>query len=418
MRLRIAHALPLVSAVLAAPTACGGLDSDSQPVDADVLDVASADAHMDAVFPDSSLADIGTFPEGASETSTNDASEASDSTAEVSTGEAGAEAGKHPSCNDQCELGAKQCLQPLVCTYDDAGLRSCMTEAEGIWTCAVADAGCTAWSRALACRPDVPCCVACQPANCPLGAVGNPCEQDTDCASNACDALTHDCVSNHCADHRQDGLESDIDCGGGCNACRGGQRCQSSGDCEPGQLCLISRVCSGAPIDASTTDAAGGPCNDECTLGNQTCSLLPQVCTYDDAGFTVSCEAPGEGTWSCVRGAAGCTVWAPGVACGSTCCAGCQEVPCDAGASSLCWVCPPASNGNPCEEDSDCTSAACDGVTHQCISDQCADHRQDGQESDVDCGGAYCVKCQVSQRCQGNQDCQPGHICNTGHVCQ
>jgi hypothetical protein len=142
------------------------------------------------------------------------------------------------------------------------------------------------------------------------------------------------------------------------------------------------------------------------------------VCSHDDAGFTLSCEAPGEGNWNCVRGAAGCTVWAPGVACGSACCPGCQQVSCDAGSSALCWVCPPGANGNPCEQDTDCASGACDAVTHQCITDQCADHRQDGQESDVDCGGPYCNKCRVNEQCQSNPDCQPGHICNSGHVCQ
>jgi hypothetical protein len=385
--------------------------------------VASAgDAPVDAMFSDSSLADIATWPEGASEASTNDAGEASDSTTDASTRDASGEAGKPLSCDDACELGNQECnLLPQVCTYDaDAGVRVCEPQGEGIWTCGVGATGCTVWARAVACRSDVPCCIACQPASCALGPVGNPCEQDTDCASNACDAVTHECVSDHCADHRQDGKESDIDCGGGCNACLDGQRCQGNGDCQPGHGCFFSHICSGGTADASTIDAAEepSPCKGECTLGSQECSLLPQVCTYDDAGFTVSCEAPGEGTWTCVRGEAGCTIWASGVACGSACCAGCQLVPCDAGPSSLCWVCPPGSDGNPCELDTDCASAACDAVTHQCIANQCADHRQDGQETYVDCGGPYCNKCQVNQPCQSNRDCQPGHVCNSSLVCQ
>jgi hypothetical protein len=342
--------------------------------------------------------------EAAGEASTNDAGDASDSTTDATMSDASREAGKPSSCDDACDLGSQQC-EP---------------KAAGISTCVVGSAGCNVWAPAGACRSDVPCCVACPPASCPLGAVGNPCEQDTDCASNACDALTHLCVSNHCADHRQDGLESDIDCGGGCDACRGGQRCQGSGDCVPGQICSVNKVCTGASTDASGTDAAEepSPCKDECALGNQACSLLPQVCTYDDAGFTASCEAQGEGFWTCVRGDAGCTVWAPGAACGSGCCAGCQQVPCDAGPSSLCWVCPAGSNGNPCELDTDCTSAACDAFTQQCISSQCADHRQDGQESDVDCGGPSCNKCLVNQQCKSSSDCQPGHLCDTAHLCQ
>jgi hypothetical protein len=331
---------------------------------------------------------------------------------DASTSDASGEAGAHLSCDDECALGNQEC------------------QAEAIWTCVVGGTGCTVWAQTVACRPDVPCCVAaCQaatcPATCPLGSVGNPCQQDTDCASDACDAVTLVCVSDQCADHRQDGMESDVDCGGGCNACRGGQRCQNNGDCVPGQVCLNSTswVCSGPIADASTSDAAEepSPCNDECTFGNQACSLLPQVCSYDDAGFTVSCGSASEGIWTCVHGDAGCTIWATGVTCGSACCVGCQQVPCDAGASPLCWACPLGSDGNPCEGDTDCVSAACDAFTHQCTSNQCADHRQDGQETDVDCGGPSCNECQTGQRCQSSSDCQPGHVCSAsygGSFCQ
>ena len=107
---------------------------------------------------------------------------------------------------------------------------------------------------------------------------------------------------------------------------QGGERCRSSGDCQAGSVCLGGsiRFCNGPPpADASASDA--GSCADECAVGDRECSLLPQVCTYDDAGFTASCDAPGEGAWTCVVGSAGCAVWAPGAACGAgaTCCAGC-----------------------------------------------------------------------------------------------
>jgi hypothetical protein len=214
-------------------------------------------------------------------------------------------------------------------------------------------------------------------------------------------------------------MESDIDCGGiYCNSCLGGQGCHSGIDCQSGHYCVgLSHVCNGAP--SPTSDAAPLPCQDECALGKQQCSLLPQVCTHDDAGFTLSCEAQPEGIWTCAVGRTGCTVWVPGIACGSTCCAGCQKLPCDAGPSPMCWVCPPGSDGNPCEQDTDCASAACDALTHQCVADQCADHRQDGQETDDDCGGPVCNKCQVNQRCQTSVDCQTAHFCNSStHLCQ
>jgi hypothetical protein len=320
------------------------------------------------------------------------------------------------TCNDECALGEQECDPlPQVCTYDDAGLTvGCEPSAEGIWTCVVGGTGCTGWANGAACSSNVPCCVGCADGLCPLGAVGEPCAQDTDCASGACDAVARVCVSDRCADHRQDGLETDIDCGGFlCDACWGGQRCQSSFDCRAGDVCSTSHVCLGPrPADASA-DAAEepSPCTDQCTLGDQECSQLPQACTYDDAGFTVSCEAPGEGTWTCVAGNAGCAVWVPGTACGAACCAGCQQVACDGGASSLCWSCPAGAVGKPCEQDTDCASAACDAVSHQCVSDPCADHRQDGLETGVDCGGPDCNVCGPGQGCNSNRDCQSGHIC-------
>jgi hypothetical protein len=138
---------------------------------------------------------------------------------------------------------------------------------------------------------DVDCGGACGPC-----AVGKRCLVDGDCLSFACDAATTTCVANQCLDHRQDGDETDADCGGG--TCRG---------CALGQACLL---------------------------------------------------------------------------------------------------------------DEDCANQACDTLTLRCISNQCADHRLDGQETDVDCGGGACGPCFVGQGCHSNFDCQAGHLCNASKVCQ
>ncbi len=68
--------------------------------------------------------------------------------------------------------------------------------------------------------------------------------------------------------------------------------------------------------------------------------------------------------------------------------------------------------------DSDCSSNACDAQSLTCVSSQCADHRQDGSETDVDCGGSSCTFCAVGKKCLVNFDCQSGHICNASKVCQ
>jgi len=431
-----------VAALVVACAACGGLvDAEDTTADAasdgsslegspdsTVADAAGADVKTDSSrdaspSPDTSTRDAGharDAREPSDASAAHDVREARDAREAGDVHDAGdvRDVGTMPmSCNDDCALGQQECsLLPQVCTYDDAGFTiGCQPQVEGVWTCVVASTGCTVWGQAAGCSPDVPCCLACDPGACPLGDTGEPCQQDTDCASDACDAIAHQCVSSQCADHRQDGTESDIDCGGLlCDACGGGKRCLNNLDCRAAEYCSSSHVCVGPIPDAATPP----PCQDACVLGDQECSLLPQVCTYDGAGFTVSCEAPGEGTWTCVAGSAGCTVWAAGAACSAAgpCCAGCQQVTCDAGVGSLCWSCPPGSSGQPCEQDTDCVSNACDALSHACTTSQCADQRQDGLETDVDCGGPDCTPCLRGQRCLSNRDCLPGNICvNNGY---
>jgi hypothetical protein len=166
-----------------------------------------------------------------------------------------------------------------------------------------------------------------------------------------------------------------------------------------------------ANTDASTSDAAEqhSTC-DECPRGDQQCVPLPQVCTYNDAGAILTCGSPGPSIWTCVIGDAGCAVWTGGGACRPDvpCCVPCMHF----------FSCPLGSLGDVCEQDTDCAFDACDAISHVCTSDQCSDHRLDGQESDVDCGGVYCNACLSGRRCHGNFDCQSGHLCGPSHVCE
>lgn len=89
------------------------------------------------------------------------------------------------------------------------------------------------------------------------------------------------------------------------------------------------------------------------------------------------------------------------------------SVDCGGGTCATCAL------GLPCIADADCASNACDGITLTCVSDPCADHRQDGMESDVDCGGIVCANCAVGKKCNNTGDCQPGHVCGgVSKVCQ
>jgi hypothetical protein len=74
---------------------------------------------------------------------------------------------------------------------------------------------------------------------CPGCPLGTGCLIDADCAYLACDALSHICVADSCADHRLAGEESDIDCGGTvCTTrCAIGKKCITPSDCALGLSC-------------------------------------------------------------------------------------------------------------------------------------------------------------------------------------
>jgi hypothetical protein len=263
-------ALPLTFVMaVAGAAACGRSDLDGlqePPEDASTRDAALdvKSPHLEANVADSFVGEDQSTPaDSALEGSpSRDAAEGADASDEASTSDAGdasagddgnagdaseaGEVGAPTSACDQCPRGDQQCGPlPQVCTYDDGGVLHCGVPGQSLWTCALGDAGCAVWDEGLACRPDVPCCVPCMfHDNCPAGALGDPCVQDTDCAFDACDALTHVCVSDPCRDHRWDGQETDVDCGGAmCSACSVGQRCQSNLDCQSGHLCAASHLC-------------------------------------------------------------------------------------------------------------------------------------------------------------------------------
>jgi hypothetical protein len=180
----------------------------------------------------------------------------------------------------------------------------------------------------------------CGGATCARCAVGRMCMVNSDCASTACNVVTLTCASSQCGDGRRDGAETDIDCGGG--------TCPS---CAIAKMCTINADCSSNACDAITSLCISNQCGDH---------------RRDGAETALDC---GGGT------------------------------------------CPACALGLGCAGDSDCTSNACDALTLICVSNQCVDHRRDGSESDVDCGGAVCPSCLVGQRCGANSDCQAGHVC-------
>jgi hypothetical protein len=165
---------------------------------------------------------------------------------------------------------------------------------------------------------------------------------DQDCLSKACDGVSLVCVTDQCTDHRQEGNESDVDCGGGtCPGCALGQKCTQDADCA-------SHTCSA----------------NQCVAAN---NCLNQT-----------------------------------------------DVGCGGGNG-----CPTCALGKKCLTDNDCQSNACDAILLVCVTDQCTDHRLDGNESDLDCGGGTCPTCGAGKRCHTTADCTPPYTCSAGnpHTC-
>jgi len=228
--------------------------------------------------------------------------------------------------------------------------------------------------------------------------VGGPCSNNVACASNACDFLTSKCVSSLCVDQRQDGAETDIDCGGGtCGTCAVGKGCKANTDCSANACDFVSGTCASTQCtdqrkDGAETDidCGGGTCA-TCANGNH--------CGVNSDCASNACDAA---SLLCV--ASQCTDHRKdGLE---------TDIDCGGGICGACNV------GLACQLDRDCASNACDATSFTCVTSQCFDHQKDGTETDVDCGGGSCSACNVGQHCLANSDCGFGHVCNGSHVCQ
>src|SRR5262245_15963607 len=65
--------------------------------------------------------------------------------------------------------------------------------------------------------------------------------------------------------------------------------------------------------------------------------------------------------------------------------------------------CSPCAGGKHCNDGPDCDSGTC--VNRKCLEARCDDRIKNGQESDVDCGGMTCPKCPGGKVCMDAGDC-------------
>ena len=262
------------------------------------------------------------------------------------------------------------------------------------------------------------------------------CEEDMDCASGVCtDGL---CAVPTCSDGVANGNETDVDCGAECGStCQPTDTCGVFVDCE--QLVCTQDQCAdptcsdGAPNGNETDVDCGGPDCDPCSVPGQCLvgtDCISGVCdqgqcvgpqcadgTQNGNETDVDCGgpdcAPCDDGDSCVGGpdclsevcensictAASCT---DGIQNGS-------ETGVDCGGDQ----CPACPNGGGCTQDSDCESGQCDEPSGTCEDPTCSDGMQNGDETDVDCGGGSCVPCDDGDMCIDDTDCA-SQMCSEG----
>jgi Thrombospondin C-terminal region len=208
---------------------------------------------------------------------------------------------------------------------------------------------------------------------------GQGCEVDDDCASAECGAGMTCEDPPTCTDGILDGDETDVDCGGSCPPCNDGEMCLEGPDC-------VSNVCDEGICNSPT-------CDDGVHNGDET--------DVDCGGSCPPCENGelcNEGA-DCQSG-----MCADGTCVGPSCRDGVlngDETDVDCGGPD----CDPCDDGETCEMDSDCSSQICNTKTNTCIAPSCTDGIINGDETDLDCGGACGATCDPGEGCIVGMDC-------------
>jgi hypothetical protein len=251
-------------------------------------------------------------------------------------------------------------------------------------------------------------------------ALGKACVVSTDCASRQC---AHNTVcTDLCSNGLKDLGETDVDCGGICPPCALGKACKAAADCAS-QVCQFTGSghacvdhCTDGVLDFGETDVdcGGGGCP-KCTLGKYCKNSLG--CTTSHCFGSFASSFCGCGSVADCPAGAGCT----GGFCAGHCSDGIRDF--DEGAVDCGGAdCAKCSLGSACNGNNDCASQSCQAKVCVCAAasdcaagqvcvsgtcyDPCADHIKDGSETDIDCGGGTCGKCQLGASCHFSIDCQ------------
>lgn len=258
---------------------------------------------------------------------------------------------------------------------------------------------------------------------------GATCHINRDCTSHHCSACTgpnctaaastaaRQCVS--CTDGIQNGLESDVDCGGPtCPVCTGvrcvntstlcmASTCRADSDCST-NLCFVPTGAQTGECyshnnfvqdgDETWIDCGGPRRPSSCAIGAR-CTLSADCIS----GYCLLSASP-----------ATCQPQLPSVRCNNLVQDG-TETDLDCGGSACVVVGKTCVNGQRCHSSADCeTTSVCalaaNATVGACEPMQCSDGQVNGDESDVDCGGS-CNSCADGLLCATGADCAAGRSC-------
>ncbi|MBL8611634.1 MAG: hypothetical protein JNL38_30105 [Myxococcales bacterium] len=183
--------------------------------------------------------------------------------------------------------------------------------------------------------------------------------------------------------------ETDVDCGGpNATPCDGDKACAQDSDCKSltcvGGKCTTPSDADGKKNGDETDVDCGGPAAKKCVDG-KACKGDPDCASGNCASGT--CQ-PASATDGKKDG---------------------DETGVDCGGASA----PKCGTGGGCKGDADCVSASCDTAAGACRDPQANDGKKNGDETDVDCGGAAAPKCDTGKVCKIDGDCA-SDVCKTG----
>ena len=223
------------------------------------------------------------------------------------------------------------------------------------------------------------------------GAPGGACIYPFDCPGTDTDCVARTCTDGHC--------------GLGPVAADTPTSTQAAGDC-------MRQVCDGqgnAKLVEDDLDVPtdGNPCTDDvCVSGvpSNGPSIALTACSLDGgkvcdgAGLCVACVTSAECAGGlCVDNACISTMCLDQTRDGT-------ETDIDCGGPS----CPACGPGKACLAAADCQSDVCSGAPALCQPPSCGDAQKNGDETDVDCGGACPSGCGAGQGCASDTDCTGG----------